>query len=325
MLDLHDDFRFRVNVWKGHYPLPRLERKQRNMSKPIGTKVNQELIKQRCFVQAVRNGGISSAARMLGLTPSAVSKNIMRLEADLGVQLLARDNRNIAVTERGKQAFDAWIELLERLDQVQQGLTSSAGSAGSLGLSIPSGLLPWLSPLVIRYQAAFPNIQLRLNTSDANSDLVRDRNDVAVRLGRLKDSNERAVSLGTTPLIVCAAPDYLARAGIPATPESLRGHDGLLFRLPDSGRPRPIMLPDECTGWRAAASTDNGQSLVHGALAGLGFIQAPLILVEADLVAGRLVEVLASYRPAALELNLVFQASSWLPDQVRAFIDMAKG
>jgi len=294
------------------------------MSQPIGTKVNQELIKQRCFVQAVLTGGISSAARVLGLTPSAVSKNIMRLEGELGVQLLARDNRNIVATERGEHAFDAWMELLARLDQVQQSLTTSVNSVGTIGLSLPSGLLQWLSPLIIRYKAEYPNIQLRLNISDAYSDLVRDRNDIAIRLGRLSDSNERAVSLGTTPLIVCASPAYLARADIPATPESLMEHDGLMFRLPDSGRLRPIMLPGECNAWRAAASTDSGQSLVQGALAGLGFIQAPLILVEADLAAGRLVEVLASHRPAALEVSLVFQANSWLPSQARAFIDMAK-
>lgn len=297
------------------------------MSKPVGTKVqkvNHELIKQRCFVQTVHTGGISSAARMLGLTPSAVSKNIMRLEAELGAQLLARDNRNIVVTERGQQAFEAWSALLARLDEVQQALTMSGGASGSLGLSIPSGALPWLKPLLTRYMSAFPNMQLRLNISDGNSDLVRDRNDVALRLGRLRDSSERAVSLGTTPLIVCASPDYLARAGTPSTPQDLGKHDGLLFRLPDSGRPRPIMLPDECSAWRVTASTDDGQSLVHGALAGLGLVQAPLILMEADLAGGRLVEVLAAYRPPALEINLVFQASSWLPAQARTFIDMAK-
>ena len=84
------------------------------------------------------------------------------------------------------------------------------------------------------------------------------------------------------------------------------------------------MLPDECSAWRVTASTDDGQALVHGALAGFGLIQAPFILMEADLAAGCLIEVLPSYRPPALEINLVFQASSWLPAQARAFIDMAK-
>jgi LysR family transcriptional regulator for bpeEF and oprC len=297
------------------------------MAKPVGIKVQAitpELIKQRSFVQTVLTGGISSAARMLGLTPSAVSKNIMRLEAEVGGQLLARDNRSIVVTELGAQAFDAWSELLARLDHVQQALTAPGGANGSIGLSLPSGALPWLMPLLDRYRAAFPNVQLRLNISDASSNLVRDRNDVALRFGWLKDSSERAVSLGSTPLVVCAAPAYLARAGIPATPGDLGEHEGLLFRLPDSGRTRPIMLPDECGGWRMVASIDEGQALVHAALAGLGLIQAPRLLVEANLSSGRLVEVLAPYRPPSLELNLVFQASSWLPAQARAFIDMAK-
>jgi LysR family transcriptional regulator for bpeEF and oprC len=297
------------------------------MSKPFGTKVHkaaQELIKQRSFVQTVRTGGITSAARMLGLTPSAVSKNIARLEAEIGVQLLARDNRNIAVTEAGIRAFDAWSELLVRIDEVQQVLTESGSAGSSIGLSVPSGVLPWLMPLVRLYRTALPNVQLRLNISDASSELVRDRNDVALRLGRLKDSSERAVLLGKTPLIVCAAPDYLMHSGVPLTPDDLQGHQGLVFRLPDSGRPRAVMLSDECGAWAVIASVDDGQSLVHAAVAGMGLIQAPLILIEADLAAGRLVEVLVAYRPAPLEVNLVFQSGDWLPTQVRAFIDMAK-
>ena len=297
------------------------------MSKPLGTKVNgvaQEFMKQRSFVQAVRTGGISSAARVLGLTPSAVSKNILRLEAELGAQLLARDNRTIVATVRGMQAFEAWSELLVKMDQVQQELMAPDGATGQLGLSLPSGALPWLAPLLAQYRAAFPHVQLRLNVSDDHSDLVRDRNDVALRLGRLKDSNERAVSLGSTPLVICAAPDYLARAGVPLRPADLADHEGLLFRLPDSGRPRPIMLRTECAAWRTLATTDDGHSLVQAALAGIGLIQAPMMLLVVELDAGRLMEVLPAERPPPLDVSLVFQASSWLPAQARAFIDMAK-
>lgn len=297
------------------------------MAKPDGPKVNgpaPELIKQRSFVQAVLTGGISSAARMLGLTPSAVSKNITRLEAELGAQLLARDNRTFMVTERGRQAFDAWNELLGRLDQIQQELGAPDGTTGPLGLSIPSGTMPWLMPLLSLYRETFPDVQLRLNISDANSDLIRDRNDVALRLGRLRDSNERAVSLGTTPLIVCAAPSYLSRVAPPDTPVDLPRYEGVFFRMPDSGRPRPIMLPDEREGWRMVASVDNGHALVNAAVDGFGLIQAPLMLVDAELNTGRLVELLSAYRPPPLEVNLIFQPTRWLPARTRAFIDMAK-
>jgi LysR family transcriptional regulator for bpeEF and oprC len=297
------------------------------MAKPNGPKVNtasQELIKQRCFIQAVRTGGISSAARLLGLTPSAVSKNIIRLEAEVGAQLLARDNRNIVVTERGQQAFDAWSALLIKLDQVQQELQAPDGTNGQLGLSIPSGTLPWLMPLLSIFRSAYPNVQLRLNVSDGKSDLVRDRNDIAVRIGRLQDSNERCVFLGSMPLVICAAPSYLARTAVPTVPAELAVHDGLLFRLTDSGRTRPIMLTAECETWRVVATVDEGQSLVQAAVLGLGLIQVPLMLVEGDLIAGSLVELLAQYRPPPLDVNLIFQATNWLPAQARAFIDTAK-
>lgn len=243
------------------------------MAKPDGPKVNGpalELIKQRSFVQAVRMGGISSAARVLGLTPSAVSKNIRRLEAELGAQLLARDNRTVVATERGRQAFAAWSDLLGLLDQIQQELSTADGLSGQIGISIPSGAMPWLMPLLSSYRATFPDVQLRLNISDAYSDLVRDRNDIALRLGRLKDSNERAISLGSTPLMVCAAPCYLSRTTVPKTPDDLAREEGLYFRLPDSGRTRPIVLPDECDAWRMVASVDNGQALVQAAVNGFG-------------------------------------------------------
>jgi LysR family transcriptional regulator for bpeEF and oprC len=297
------------------------------MAKPSGHKVNgfaSELIKQRCFVQTVRTGGISSAARLLSLTPSAVSKNIMRLEAELGAQLLARDNRMTVVTERGMLAFDAWSELLNRLDQIQQELTEADDVSGQIGLSIPSGVMPWLMPMLSAYRTAFPKVQLRLNISDANSDLVRDRNDVALRLGRMKDSSERAVSLGNTPLVVCASPVYLSRTTLPKTPDDLASQEGLFFKLPESGRARPILLPDECEAWRMVATVDNGHALVQAAVSGFGLIQAPLMLVEDEIVAGRLIELLPDYRPPPLEVNLVFQGTRWLPAQTRAFIDMAK-
>ena len=297
------------------------------MAKPSGHKVNigaQDLIKQRCFVQTVRTGGITSAARLLGLTPSGVSKNIARLEAELGVQLLARDKRSMAPTGRGQEAFEAYDALLVQLDQVQEQLAAPAELSGQLGLSLPGGCLPWLAPLLARYRAAHPRVQLRLNVSDVHSDLVRDRNDLALRFGRLKDSSVRALGLAATPLVVCASPGYLERAGVPRQPSELAAHEGVLFRLPETGRPRPVELAPEAGSWRAVAVIDDGQSLVHAALAGFGLIQAPLLLVRAELEAGRLVEVLAAHRPAPLEVNLLFSSHAWLPAQTRAFIDLAR-
>jgi len=299
------------------------------MSKPDGHKVKggdgaPELVKQRCFVQVVRTGGISSAARLLGLTPSAVSKNIARLEAELGTSLLARDNRHLAPTVRGQQAFEAWSELIARLDQVQQELAAPDGLAGQLALSIPSGCLAWLAPLLARYRAAWPRVQLCLNVTDGRSDLVRDRNDLALRFGQLKDSRLRALRLTESPLVVCAAPAYLAQAGTPATPAELARHQGVLFRRPDIGRARPVELLPEAASWQAQAIVNDGQALVQAALAGFGLIQVPLLLAQAEIDAGRLVEVLPGYRPAPLEVNLVFSGAPWLPAQTRAFVDMAR-
>lgn len=299
------------------------------MSKPDGHKVHagdgaQELAKQRCFVQVVRTGGITSAARLLGLTPSAVSKNIARLEAELGTSLLARDNRHLAPTARGQQAFEAWSELIARLDQVQQELAAPDGLAGQLGLSVPSGTLAWLAPLLARYRQAWPRVQLCLDISDGRSDLVRDRNDLALRFGQLKDSNLRALRLAETPLVVCASPGYLARAGTPRTPAELAQHVGVFFRRPDTGRPRPVELLPEPVAWRAQAVVNDGQALVQAAVAGFGLIQAPLLLVQAEIDAGLLVEVLVEHRPAPMEVNLLFSAAPWLPAQTRAFVDMAK-
>jgi DNA-binding transcriptional LysR family regulator len=295
------------------------------MSKPIGLKVNTpELMKQRSFVQTVRTGGITSAAKLLGLTPSAVSKNIARLEAELGMQLLARDNRHLTPTQRGQEAYAAYADLLAQLDRVQQQLTAPSELGGQLALSIPSGTLPWLTPLLDAYRDACPEVQLHLNISDDYSDLVRDRNDFALRLGSLKDSNLRALALPATPLVICASPAYLARAGTPLQPADLGTHEGLWFRRPGSGRVRQLALPADMPGWQARAVLDDGQALAHAALAGYGLVQIPMLLVAAELADGRLVEVLQPYRPAALELNLLYAASRWLPRPAEAFLDVAR-
>ncbi|MCC2974611.1 substrate binding domain-containing protein [Massilia sp. IC2-476] len=227
-------------------------------------------------------------------------------------------------TARGQQAFEAWSELILRLDQVQQELAAPDGLAGQLALSIPSGCLSWLAPLLHRYRAAWPRVQLCLNIADGRSDLVRDRNDLALRFGQLKDSNLRALKLTDSPLVVCASPGYLAQAGTPRVPADLAEHEGVFFRRPDIGRPRPVELAPESASWQAGAIINDGQALVQAALAGFGLIQAPLLLVQREIDAGQLVEVLYAHRPAPMEVNLVFSGAPWLPAQTRAFVDMAK-
>jgi DNA-binding transcriptional LysR family regulator len=295
------------------------------MSSSNGQKVSTlELVKQRSFVQTVRTGGIASAARALGLTPSAVSKNISRLEAELGVQLLARDNRRVVPTERGLRAYEAYGALLAELDRLQATLAAPATLTGQLALSVPGGTLAWLAPLLRAYRARHPQVQLRLNVSDAHTDMVRDRNDLAIRFGQLKDSRTRALPLGSTPLLVCAAPAYLARAGTPGGPAELGAHEGLLFRLPESGKTRPVQLSEAAPAWRCCAVIDDGQALVQAALAGFGLAQLPALLVQEHLEQGRLVEVLAAWRPQPLAVNLLYPDAPWLPAELEAFLEEAR-
>jgi DNA-binding transcriptional LysR family regulator len=193
------------------------------------------------FAEVVDAGSMSGAARRLGMSPSAVSQTIRALEQHGGVTLLHRSTRKLALTEAGERYYPHCQRMLEAARAAAQSLQQARDApTGELRVSAPVGFAIHIAPALAPLLAEAPQLRLRLLVDDAMIDLIDARIDVALRVGRLADSSWVARRLCDFDMILCAAPDYLARMGAPATPQQLPAHQWLAF-----GRETPVDGPHD--------------------------------------------------------------------------------
>lgn len=169
------------------------------------------------FLRVVESGSFSEAARLLGMTPSTVSKLISRVEDRLGVRLIERSTRRLSLTAEGEIYYERSQTFLQDLDQIEQELSQGAAATGGrvrVNVSVALGVLG-LEPLLPEFWRAYPNIVVDLSLSDEIVDLYLDRTDIAFRVGRLPDSGMVARRIGTAHRKIVASPAYLARHGAP--------------------------------------------------------------------------------------------------------------
>src|SRR3954469_19651902 len=245
------------------------------------------------FVRIVDLGGLAPAARDLGLTPSAMSKQLGRLEARLGVRLLTRTTRRIGLTPEGETYLARARDILSLIEAAEQDVTAGRGRPGGL-LRVNTGTAfarHRLIPLLPEFFARYPAITLDLSVTDRRVDLVGEQLDVLLRTGPLGDSSLLARKIAAGRRVVCAAPAYLDRRGRPAAPEELLARDCLVLR----GLARLTAWPFRtATGLqtltvRGVATTDSAEALRDMALVGLGIIRVSAFIVARDIAEGRLV------------------------------------
>ncbi len=210
------------------------------------------------FAEVVDAGSMSGAARRLGMSPSAVSQTIRALETHGGVTLLHRSTRKLALTEAGERYYPHCQRMLEAARAAAQSLqTARDAPTGELRVSAPVGFAAHIAPALAPLLAEAPQLRLRLLVDDAMIDLIDARIDVAIRIGKLADSSWVARRLCDFETILCASPEYLARAGTPATPQQLPAHQWLAF-----GRDVTVGLPKE--GLSSATNETSARSLSKG-------------------------------------------------------------
>jgi DNA-binding transcriptional LysR family regulator len=245
------------------------------------------------FVRIAELGGLAPAARDLGLTPSAMSKQLARLEARLGVRLLIRTTRRIGLTPEGETYLARARDILSLIEAAEQDVTAARGRPGG-PLRVNTGTAfarHRLIPLLPGFFERYPAITLDLSVTDRRVDLVAEQVDVLLRTGPLGDSSLLARRIAGGGRVVCAAPAYLARRGRPASPEDLLAHDCLVLR----GLARLTAWPFRtATGLQTLtvhgiATTDSAEALRDMALAGLGIIRVSAFIVARDIAEGRLV------------------------------------
>ena len=280
----------------------------------------------RVFVRVVELGSLSAAGRSLRLSPAVVSHRLQSLEEHLNARLLNRTTRQVQFTEAGKVFFQHCLEVLEAAERAESSVGAIGGApVGSLRVTAPLGFgRRILAPMVPRFRAAYPQVDVRLRLSDHLLDLLREATDVAIRMAPLKDSSFVARKIADLPRVLCAAPSYLERRGAPARPEDLLSHHCLLLRFPGSQQfqwtlntPQgPMTLPVS-----GQFDADDGDVLTGWALAGEGIVLKPLWEVAGHLRSGDLQIVLPHCPPEPVTLAVLYPHRSLLPAKIRVFID----
>ena len=278
------------------------------------------------FVRVVELGGFSAAARAFGMTPSAVSKLVGRLESRLAVRLLNRSTRQVQLTPEGCVFYERSVKVLADLEEAERGAATNDAPRGRLSVNanVPFGE-HILLPLVPEFLARHPDITLDIVLTDEVIDLLGLRTDVAVRAGPLKSSTLLARKLGETRMLIVGAPAYLARHGVPTQVADLASHNRLGFNYARAmdGWPLRDQGHTVYVAMNGNAQVSDGEALRHLALAGLGLARLAAFQVKADLAAGRLEPVLEDCNPGEVEeVHAVFLGQGgYLPSRVRALLD----
>lgn len=279
------------------------------------------------LVQVVEDGSFSRAAHSLRLSPSAVSKVIARLEDRLGVRLIQRTTRRLALTAEGRLFHDRCREILDEIAAAEELVAGSRlRPRGVLRVGLSHGFgMSQIVPLVPLFAERYPDVELQLAFADRRVDLVAEGLDLAIRLGPVRDEALIARRLCEHSRIVCAAPSYLARHGAPATPADLARHNCILFDQPEYLNHWPFRRPDgtvERVRVQGTARSDSGDALHQLLLGGIGIARAADFLTLRDLAAGRLVPVLESFAvDERTPVHAVYPQRRHLPAKVRAFVD----
>ncbi len=250
-----------------------------------------------CFVRAVEGGSIAAAARRVGISAAATSQNIARLESYLGVRLLTRTTRSLAVTDAGKVYYDKVSLLIHELELARSAVTDVQQELqGRLCIASTAAFSRHvLAPLIPAFNQRHPRLEIELTSTDRRVDHVQESVDVSIRIKQQLDDGMVARKIATVPTIFCASPDYIARAGRPKTPLDLREHDCLVFRLAADGRflrwgfvENGVRFDAEV---RAAIISDDIDVLARLAVAGGGITRLAAFVANDYLHRGELKEI----------------------------------
>lgn len=271
------------------------------------------------FSEAARQGSFAAAARELGLSSSAVVKGIARLVDGLRVRLFHRTTRRVQLTQEGEALYARCRRILAEMEELERAAANvSELATGVLRVSAPAVYgRQVLLPVLVRLGSGNPGLEIDLRLSDVYADIISSGLDAVVRFGEIADSHLMALRFDSQHLGVYGSPAYFARRGRPKEPTDLTRHDCVRFRVPSSGRHRPwYFRKGEKDIWidpEVRYSVNDGDGLVAAAVLGLGVVQQPHHMVEGEVDAGRLEEVLVRFRPKPLPVSLLYPANLLVP------------
>jgi DNA-binding transcriptional LysR family regulator len=283
------------------------------------------LEEQQAFVTVVDSGSITSAAERLGISVSGVSRTLNRLEQKLGVTLLRRTTRRLELTEEGETLLEHCRRILAAVEEAEEAMLDRHNQPqGRLRINAaPSFMQFVIVPVIGEFRARYPGITLELDTHDRFVDLLEQRVDLAIRIGKLEDSSLHARLLGYSPLRLLASPAYLERHGTPQHLDELRQHSLLGFSQLDHLNQWPLTCAD---GKRLhitpALAASSGSTLIELAIAGEGIVCLADFMTSTPRQDGSLVAVLPNLTELQTQaVSAVYYRQATLSQRTRLFMD----
>jgi DNA-binding transcriptional LysR family regulator len=286
-------------------------------------------VQLRSFVLIAEKGGFAAAAAVEGVTPVVMGRRLSALEDRLGVRLMHRSTRGTRLTEVGTEFLSRCRETLRDFDDLEQSIAASRRAVtGRLVISAPAGFgRRHVAAHAPAFLEAYPGVQLTLHLTDSLIDLVRDRVDVAIRIGPVSDPNLVVSRLSLNRRLVCGSPNYFERNGWPSVPEDLLQHNCLTLAA-STGQQRGWMFRsgDEIAAVQVAGtlSCSDGELLTEWMIDGIGLGWRSTWEVSAALANGRLVSVLDEYAVGDYPIQAIYPAQRYVPAKVHAFIEFLR-
>lgn len=274
-------------------------------------------------VAVADTGTFVGAAKRLGTSTSHVSRAVARLEQSLGAQFFHRTTRAVSLTDTGRTLVDQFRRLIAERDEAIAMLDLQGEPQGQLRITCPTALGErFIAPIVRGYVQQYPKLAVDLDLTNRVVDLVPEGFDLAIRTGTLPDSRLIRTQVATRGIVTCAAPDYLAKRGMPQLVDDLEQHECLLatadvWRFRVDGEPRTLRPRGR---WRC----NNGEAVVEATLAGMGLCQLPAFYVNRAITEGRLTEVLQAHRPDDDPIWAVYPQRRHLLPKVQRLIDLLR-
>jgi len=277
------------------------------------------------FVRVAELGSFSAVAQQMGVARSVVTRQIAALEAHLGVKLMARSTRRLALTSSGTAYLEKCRVILNLVDAAETGVAEERLTPrGQIRISLPLSYgLKRLAPLLLDFSQRYPEVALDMDYSDRRVNLIEEGIDLSIRITSRLEAGDVARRIGSSRMQVVASPDYLARHGCPASPAELAHHVCLGYTNAGSRQLWPFMVDGQLKNFNihSRLNANNGDVLTEAAAQGLGITCQPDFIAESLLQAGRVEAILADFPMPELGIYAMLPGNRHVPHRVRVLMD----
>lgn len=283
----------------------------------------------RAFTKVVEMRGFAAAARVMGLSRSVVNKSVVKLENELGAQLLSRSTRKVTPTDTGLAFYDRCIQILADLDEAVTSVKDLQDHpTGRLRVNAPMTFgQQHLGPVVVEYLDRYPDVDVEVILNDRFIDPIDEGFDVTIRVARPADvTSLLRKEIGPVPMVLCASPGYLERAGAPDDPTQLKDHRCLQYGYSGSLNQWQLQGPggEQSYVLSRVLCCNNGDMLRLAVLGDQGIAKLPVFIVADELERGEVREVLPNHRPPTLALSAIYPRHRHLSAKVRLFVELVE-